>query len=86
MLVCQMSFHSIDFPSEWGLSSFSVERIGKTCFHSIDFPSEWGPTRSNTEMPKSLASGFHSIDFPSEWGLLQAAYGRREQLPRFPFN
>jgi len=40
---CRFGFHSISFPSEWGLF-FLKGRIppDRESFHSISFPSEWG--------------------------------------------
>ena len=40
--VCQLSFHSTDFPSEWGLSIGMITKSETMRFHSTDFPSEWG--------------------------------------------
>ena len=43
-----MSFHSTNFPSEWGVDSMSLLEIAalhaaiEECFHSTNFPSEWG--------------------------------------------
>jgi len=36
-------FHSISFPSEWGLRAKSLQHLPHCHFHSISFPSEWGP-------------------------------------------
>jgi len=38
------SFHSTDFPSEWGLSAAWSQCTAPPAsrFHSTDFPSEWG--------------------------------------------
>jgi hypothetical protein len=38
------SFHSISFPSEWGVTCPEGEEVVKVggSFHSISFPSEWG--------------------------------------------
>ena len=62
-------FHSISFPSEWGLVKEDVS--GRSIvygFHSISFPSEWGQSLGYTECT-TLPVRFHSISFPSEWGL-----------------
>jgi len=36
-------FHSISFPSEWGLADALRGANVQYGFHSISFPSEWGP-------------------------------------------
>ena len=35
-------FHSISFPSEWGVNGSFERHRSLSCFHSISFPSEWG--------------------------------------------
>jgi hypothetical protein len=62
------SFHSINIPSEWGLSIllkiltlFKMEES----FHSINIPSEWG---QYTPITNGYFICFHSINIPSEWG------------------
>jgi len=51
-------FHSISFPSEWGLLRIQKwEEIGEDGFHSISFPSEWGQeSRTLLEVAKSIVS------------------------------
>jgi len=62
-------FHSISFPSEWGLARSSIRRARSSGFHSISFPSEWGLYYG---MGCGRAQGgFHSISFPSEWGRIR---------------
>ena len=64
-------FHSINFPSEWGVI-VSFPPLGIVVgFHSINFPSEWG-VQGGVELVISDKVGvgrFHSINFPSEWGV-----------------
>jgi len=59
-------FHSISFPSEWGLAAMASRERTSTSFHSISFPSEWGHQPDGRS--HSGGSCFHSISFPSEWG------------------
>jgi len=40
-------FHSINFPSEWGVQMQKLKKAPTLHFHSINFPSEWG-VKSNT--------------------------------------
>ena len=40
--VAQRGFHSIGFPSEWGVTLDPGVGALVTSFHSIGFPSEWG--------------------------------------------
>ena len=61
------SFHSISFPSEWGLLIVLCVILMLGCFHSISFPSEWG--RLFHGWIDWFLPRFHSISFPSEWGL-----------------
>jgi hypothetical protein len=69
-------FHSISFPSEWGLAAQRGRRGPRDArrFHSISFPSEWGRDLVAGE-PLHLLACFHSISFPSEWGQLFAGIG-----------
>ena len=61
-------FHSISFPSEWGVNGQHAEpELWFDGFHSISFPSEWGGhLRQLQALPRVVC--FHSISFPSEWG------------------
>jgi len=40
--ILRSNFHSISFPSEWGLHRLLRRRKEDLNFHSISFPSEWG--------------------------------------------
>ena len=64
------SFHSIDFPSEWGLQEKSRPRKGGASLVSIQLisPASGDHLEETKEMIDAEISGFHSIDFPSEWG------------------
>ena len=42
LLQFSWGFHSIGFPSEWGVKKVVAVGGGQRCFHSIGFPSEWG--------------------------------------------
>ena len=56
-------FHSINVPSEWGLTHFSYNgRYNGRCFHSINVPSEWGPKE---ELIKELEGKEVSIQLMS---------------------
>ncbi len=58
MLSGRSSFHSISFPSEWGLEAgMKIAQLGQG-FHSISFPSEWGRIYSpqQTKMSKLQVS------------------------------
>jgi len=57
------SFHSISFPSEWGVCWISVDRHNQNCFHSISFPSEWGAEERPRERSEVL--GLVSIQLVS---------------------
>jgi len=76
-------FHSISFPSEWGLDELNIEDNRAPNFHSISFPSEWGLDRGNGF--KGAYVNFHSISFPSEWGP-RSALIRDLRSVKFPFN
>ena len=67
--IAQASFHSISFPSEWGVVEICHDKASHVeCFHSISFPSEWGVILSVKFTTMLSRSSFHSISFPSEWG------------------
>ena len=60
-------FHSIGFPSEWGVVNRHVPRGG-----CIEFPFNWFPQRVGRGNPPNVQDQvgcFHSIGFPSEWGV-----------------
>ena len=45
-----MCFHSISFPSEWGVGSLAAfVGFEDYRFHSISFPSEWGGDARNSD-------------------------------------
>ena len=50
------SFHSISFPSEWGVvkGSVNVNITYDESFHSISFPSEWGVSHKLTKVKRYL--------------------------------
>ena len=75
-----LSFHSISFPSEWGVPQYKVEVSTLRCFHSISFPSEWGAHAGPIAIERLLNFGFHSISFPSEWGGMNSRQ-RNSMLP-----
>ena len=78
-------FHSIGFPSEWGLV------CNKSLTGALQrFPFNWFPQRVGTDLNWVTALGgyynrFHSIGFPSEWGL-QALMSPPTLTLLFPFN
>ena len=67
-----LNFHSISFPSEWGLKSRAQKRSSLHYFHSISFPSEWGTKMILVQSVSLTLLNFHSISFPSEWGLIHS--------------
>ena len=66
-MLVNLGFHSIGFPSEWGLSSYPSVQL-----RVVKFPFNWFPERVGTKLKKvslkHLLKSFHSIGFPSEWG------------------
>ncbi len=42
LLAYSKSFHSTNFPSEWGRYRCLVLTLPPSSFHSTNFPSEWG--------------------------------------------
>jgi hypothetical protein len=83
-------FHSISFPSEWGVSSTTAElsiKCNYLSFHSISFPNEWGASRNLLLSQAWLTLGFHSISFPNEWGAARPyIWGKRWQTPGVCFH
>jgi len=60
-------FHSIGFPSEWGL--YGPEGSSKTTLVSIQLVSPASGDSLSIALPRSRHPlSFHSIGFPSEWG------------------
>ena len=64
-------FHSIGFPCERGVSTYSTQSVHahRSCFHSIGFPCERGAACSKNKFSLMLGSSFHSIGFPCERGV-----------------
>ena len=68
--ICATSgFHSISFPSEWGLPSLLWPFILASMLVSIQLvsPASGDATISITASRRNIVC-FHSISFPSEWG------------------
>jgi len=64
--IATLGFHSISFPSEWGLDVATTAKLYGVVSIQLVSPASgdcWG------EMGRLLPDGsFHSISFPSEWG------------------
>ena len=60
------SFHSMSFPSEWGL--YEQHQEGLFNFVSIQLVSPASGDDGHNWLAKRDLAGFHSISFPSEWG------------------
>ena len=77
-----MGFHSISFPSEWGVAyanALGLDVLQKG-FHSISFPSEWGVISTLLTSSRLASARFHSISFPSEWGVLKSALQKLQNI------
>jgi hypothetical protein len=62
------SFHSISFPSEWGVAEKFARGVA---IDSLAFPFNLFPQQVGSYTPGQLGYytwGFHSICFPSKWG------------------
>jgi len=84
-------FHSISFPSEWGVGSveswlqYSIEDLEKV---SIQLVSPAGGESTLGKKRHCFIQRFHSISFPSEWGEgLKGNYAFMQGFAAaFPFN
>ncbi len=68
-----LGFHSIGFPSEWGVQFRLVKGMWTTSFHSIGFPSEWGATGTPEKLHRTL-------EFPFNW--FPQRVGSRQSIQR----
>ena len=60
-------FHSMSFPSEWGLASEVPDIPTTSPFPFNEFPQRVG-TRNVSVILAERNACFHSMSFPSEWG------------------
>ena len=74
-----MSFHSISFPSEWGV--FCKQAIAEN-FHGHDVSIQLVSPASGEGIQLPVywwtVTSFHSISFPSEWGAKEHISMREE--------
>ena len=77
-------FHSIGFPSEWGLNTLATT-MSITRNVSIQLVSPASGDLKTMRWASISAQRFHSIGFPSEWGLHTWMLNIRKPYS-FPFN
>jgi len=65
------SFHSISFPSEWGLRPAQRQRAANPPRVSIQLVSPASGDMEANDEHATKTERFHSISFPSEWGPLK---------------
>jgi len=76
-------FHSISFPSEWGLGPRRATLTSQKVSIQLVSPASGDPgdkVRKDCCLPR-----FHSISFPSEWGPSSPS-GFEVPSEEFPFN
>ena len=85
MLQDHHCFHSISFPSEWGVVPSIVASLAfKSRFHSISFPSEWGVWKISLEHLTPVDVSIQLVSPAS--GELTILGSEKDTRRSFPFN